>query len=76
MIRTANYIKTEIIHTKTTTDPLLKTDEIVEESKEVLQDPSTILIPDSKLREFPLDNLSNKKEKEVEVHILSFMDKL
>ncbi|UVI29230.1 hypothetical protein [Paenibacillus spongiae] len=68
-----NYIKTEIIHSNFSKSNVTLAED-GDSRKEVLQEPSTILIPDDKIEHFQLENMTEEEKEKVKVHVLSFMD--
>lgn len=70
-----NYLKTEIIHSNFNKSYVTLADD-GDNRKGVLQEPSTILIPDDNIEHFRLENITEQERKKVNDHVLSFMDKL
>lgn len=69
------YIKTEILH-YTYEKSKVTLVEKCEDKKVELQEPSTILIPETNIDYFQLDNMTDEEKEKVKEHVLSFMDML
>lgn len=69
------YIKTEILH-YTYEKSKVTLVEKGEDKKVELQEPSTILIPETNVEYFQLENMTDEVKEKVKEHVLSFMDML
>ena len=69
------YIKTAILH-YTYEKSKVTLVEKGEDKKGELQEPSTILIRETNVDYFQLDNMTDEEKEKVKEHVLSFMDKL
>lgn len=70
-----NYIKTEIIHSFNNKSNVTLAEE-GDKLKKELHEPSTILIPDDKIKHFQSVSLKEEEKRQLKEHVLSFMEKL
>lgn len=70
-----NYIRTKILHS-TFNKSKITLEQHKKNSSKILDTPSTILIPQTALQGFRLDNLSDKEKQKVMKHILMYMKKM
>lgn len=70
-----NYTKTEIIHSYATTSNVTNVTH-GDNLKEVLQEPTTILIPTDEKGPFRVDDLTEEQKEQVKNYVQSYTDKL
>lgn len=70
-----NYVKSEIVHTKSSKSHITMSEDGDNRKKE-LQEPSTIIIPDDNLQNFRSSALSDDEKKQIKQHVLNLIDRL